>query len=181
MSNRKDLNYYKSLDYRVLVEPQQEDDEKWFIAYAEELGKYSCFGRGETPEEAMRDFYEQKDDFMEYLYKSGKKIPEPKEYVTPRYSGFFNVRTSPQIHAELVRQAKERNISLNLYLNQILSQAIVGNQYAFDLNNVMKELKEIKNKIDDHHHVMSGKFTFDENKLNKGKYLSAYKNVLKIA
>ena len=170
MSN-KDLKHYKTLMYRIIIEPDEFEENKWFIAYADELGKHSCYGRGDTPEEAINNFYEEKDSFIEYLYNSKKNIPEPKAYNVPNYSGIFNVRTSPIIHAELVKQAYSMNISLNLYLNQILSAA-VENKKIKDL--IADKLSEISLKIDKHHYEISKQMKFQDEKLNRLKWNPEY-------
>jgi len=67
MSN-KDLKYYKALDYNIIIEKEVEDGESWFIAYANELGKFACYGRGETQTEALNSFIEEKNAFIEFLF-----------------------------------------------------------------------------------------------------------------
>ena len=76
MSN-KNLDYYKGLVYTVIVEKQEMDGKCWFIAYTNELGKYACYGRGENQVESLNSFLEEKDGFIDYLFKEGKSIPEP--------------------------------------------------------------------------------------------------------
>ncbi len=170
MSN-KNLQYYKTLSYKIIVEPEEFENEKWFTAYTDEFGKYSCYGRGNTPEEAIKNFYEEKNNFIEYLYNNNKKIPEPKSYTIPNYSGVFNVRTSPIIHSELVKQASNLNISLNLYLNQILSAAVENRK----LNDIItKKLSELELKIDKHHSEISKQMKFQNEKLNRLKWNPEY-------
>jgi len=74
---KKDLSYYQNLEYRIIVEPVIDEFGKEYIAYVEELGKYSCFGKGKTPQDAISSFLKEKDDFIEFLYNKGKPIPEP--------------------------------------------------------------------------------------------------------
>lgn len=167
----KNLQYYKTLAYKIIIEPEEFENDKWFVAYADEFGKYSCYGRGDTPEEAIKNFYEEKDNFLEYLYNSKKNIPEPKHYNIPNYSGVFNVRTSPIIHAELVKQATNLNISLNLYLNQILSAAVENKKISDFLT---KKLLELELKIDKHHSEISKQMKFQNEKLNKLKWNPEY-------
>jgi len=38
------LEYYKSLEYRVIIEKDSFEEENWYIAYAHELGKKACYG-----------------------------------------------------------------------------------------------------------------------------------------
>lgn len=53
------------------------------------------------------------------MEQSGEPIPEPLS--VRRYSGKFQLRTSPQLHARLAREAAEHGISLNSLANQKLS------------------------------------------------------------
>ena len=121
--SHKPLKYYKNLDYNIIIEKQMEDDEQWYIAFTNELGKLACYGRGDTQAEALASFFQEKDAFIEHLFSEGKHIPLPEPHAQ-KFSGVFNVRTSPTIHANLVTQAKQQGISLNLYLNQILAGAV---------------------------------------------------------
>jgi len=178
MSN-KDLKYYKDLTYSIIVEKQEMDGETWFIAFANELGKFACYGRGETQIEALNSFIEEKDVFIEYLFIEGKDIAEPKIDDSANFSGFFNVRTSSIIHANLVHQAKELDISLNLYINQILASAIEGNRNE---NAIMNKLGEICGKIDFHHYEVTRQLRFQNESIKKGlmwtaEYSNPYQEV----
>lgn len=173
MSN-KDLQYYKDLAYNIVVEKQEMDGETWFIAFTSELGKFACYGRGETQIEALSSFMEEKEVFIEYLFNEGKDIPEPKNNDSEKFSGFFNVRTSSIIHANLVHQAKELDISLNLYINQILSAAVESNRLE---NVIMNKLGEICGKIDFHHYEVTRQLKFQNENLNQGlTWIAEYSN-----
>lgn len=143
MSNR-DLSYYKQLEYNILIEKEEMDGETWYIAYTKELGKFACYGRGIDQVDAINNYLSEKNAFIDYLFSEGKSIPEPQKQ-DERFSGFFNVRTSPLIHANLVQQAKELDISLNLYVNQILSAAIENRRLG---NSVLDKMGEICGKLD---------------------------------
>lgn len=175
----KDLKYYKDLTYNIVVEKQELDGESWFIAFANELGKFACYGRGETQIEALNSFMEEKDIFIEYLFNEDKNIPEPKISDSEKFSGFFNVRTSSVIHANLVYQAKELDISLNLYMNQILASAVESNRFE---SAIMNKLGEICGKIDFHHFEVTRQLRFQNESLRKdltwtAEYGNAYLEV----
>jgi predicted RNase H-like HicB family nuclease len=161
MSN-KDLKYYKALDYNIIIEKEVEDGESWFIAYANELGKFACYGRGETQTEALNSFIEEKNAFIEFLFSNGKFIPVPKQEEAERFSGVFNVRTSPAIHANLVNQAKEMDISLNLYLNQIIAAAVEKKSIG---NVLLNKLFEICNKLEKHHYEVTNQLYYQKSTL----------------
>ncbi len=158
----KDLNYFKNLDYEIVIEKQHDDGQTWYMAYARELGKYSCYGIGDTPQQALENFLREKDEFITFLYNSGQQIPEPQQNKTKEYSGIFNVRTSPGIHAKLVEQAKSQNISLNLYLNQIISSAVEKQQFS---SQVLSKLQEIEHFLHKHHQEVTFQLQYKKRKL----------------
>jgi len=123
MSTRKtkhNLAYFLNLPYEIIIEPQKEEDEKWYIAYAKELGKYACYGKGDTPEEALKNFKEEKNAFITYLYENGKTIPLPEEK-KEEFSGIFTIRIPRHLHVLLHEQAQREGVSLNAWINHLLS------------------------------------------------------------
>lgn len=121
---RKSLSYYKNLPYSLILESVQDEDGLLYRCYTEELGKYSCYGIGDNEAEAINHFKEVKEGFIEYLFAKDMPIPEPKVKVDlDSFSGKFTVRTSPQVHSILVKQAEDQGLSLNAYINQSLTSA----------------------------------------------------------
>lgn len=159
----KDLKYFLSLDYKTIIEKVLSEDESFFIAYANEFGKYACYGKGQSQVDAINSFIQEKDEFIEYLFNSGETIPEPL-IESERFSGFFNVRTSPIVHASLVSQAKEQDISLNLYLNQILSGAV--ERKALD-NQILDKVGELCGKIDANHYEVTRQLKYQSETIIK--------------
>lgn len=154
MKNKKSLSYYQSLDYEIKIEKDNCDDETWYIAYCDELGRGSCYGLGDTPEEALKQFMADKNDFIEELYKEGRPVPEPRhrDASEMEFSGVFNVRTTPLLHAHMSRLAKQSGVSLNHYVTQILAMgSMIGEvEEYFD-----KKCNAIEDKIDEHHYQMT--------------------------
>ena len=159
--SKKNLEYYLGLVYDIVVHKEEMDGEIWYTAYSKELGKFSCYGKGATPAEAIESFNEQKNDFISYLFEEGKEIPEPNSLneVIEKYSGFFNVRTSPIIHARLVEQANEMGISMNLYTNQILSAAVEKKGVESLLVNMLEQLHC---KLDSHHYEVTKQLKYQK-------------------
>jgi predicted RNase H-like HicB family nuclease len=142
------FDYYKSLEYRVIVEKDRYEEETWYIAYAEELGKKACYGEGDTPEEALKNFYEVKDDFLSMLFDLEKKIPEPDPNIDYEgCNGNISVRTTPQTHALLLREAKQAGTSLNLFINNLL---LLNLQYSMT-DELFKKVALLESKLDKHH------------------------------
>lgn len=65
------LKYDKNPMYKTIVEREEMEGKVWYIAYANELGKYACYGFGDTPEEAIKSFLKEKKAFTDYL--TGKR------------------------------------------------------------------------------------------------------------
>jgi len=160
--SEKDLKYYKNLEYKILIERIIEDDKSIYIAYTNELGKYACYGKGNTQVEAISSFLLEKNEFIEYLFNAGETINEPKLEDSERYSGFFNVRTSPIIHANLVFQAKELGISLNLYLNQILAGTA---EKKTSENAILDKIGELCGKLDSQHFEVTRQLKYQTEKI----------------
>jgi len=150
MQAKKNLNYYKDLRYKVIVQPEYYDEEKWYIAYCNELGKYSCRGEGETYEEAVSNFKKEKDNFIEYLFKNNKIIPEPEIYESKEYSGNINIRMNPDLHAMLAENAKLKGISLNQYIIFLLTKNItldaVSREFGSKFNVFLQDFNSIANE-----------------------------------
>jgi predicted HicB family RNase H-like nuclease len=151
MNKTKNLSFYKNQRFSIIIEPLELESEKFYIAYARELGKGSCYGEGENPEKALENFYHAKDEFLDLLYSMDKPIPEPQFEEEDLPSGTINLRTSPQIHAKLIRQAKGSKCSLNAYLNQVISSASV----LIDVRDaLLKRLSELESNLSyDHQRI----------------------------
>lgn len=146
--SQKTLEYYKGLQYPIILEIEEYEGEKWYIAYTLEFGKYACFGKSENPEAAVLEFNLEKDAFIEYLYSKKKPIPEPHPALNDKYSGTFTVRTSPVIHSSLAQQSRLLGVSINLYVNQILSAGVAQQDMAAEVKETMAFFC---NKLDKHH------------------------------
>lgn len=154
------LDYYKSFEYRVIVEKDSYEEETWYIAYSEELGKKACYGEGDTPEEALKNFYEVKNDFIDMLFDLGKKIPEPDPNIDYEgCNGNISVRTTPQTHAKLLREAKQAGTSLNLYINNLL---LLNSQQCIN-DELFKKVSTLESKLDKHHrYAETKKISYDK-------------------
>ena len=123
---RKDLNYYMNLKYKIEINPIPEEDGGGFEASIPQLGKWAFVGIGKTEIEALKHLEEVKKDLFKDYLKKGIEIPEP-EKEEERYNGRILLRIPKQLHRSLSLQAKENGISLNQYLNYLLSAGL-----AFD-------------------------------------------------
>lgn len=169
--NSNKLEYYLKLDYSIVIKSELIDSNKNFVAFCHELGKRSCYGIGNTAIEAVQNFIENKENFINLLYEQDMIIPEPVESIKDddKLSGIFNVRTSPIIHGKLFQQARENNVSLNMLVNQILSKSTVEQSIE---KIISISTDKIIDKIDKHHRVMA----FNAVKYNHQPIASDYNN-----
>lgn len=143
--SQKTLDYYKSLDYGVIIKHEFEEDANWYIAYCEEFGLFACHGKGATPSEAYDSFIIEKNAFISFLYEKGEIIPEPISEIE-NLSGIFTVRTSPWMHKLLTKQAKVYNISVNSYINQLISYGVGCNNIA---SNFEKSICKLQSRLEE--------------------------------
>jgi len=113
----KDITYYLSLDYDLIVTRVEDEGEVRYKAYSRDLDSYAFYGVGDTKQEAIESFEDAKEQLFPYYLKEGIPIPEPTREDDSLPSGKFIVRTSPAIHAQLVKLARANNQSLNQYIN----------------------------------------------------------------
>lgn len=176
----KDLRYYQSLEYNVIIKKEELDGEKWYVAYCNELGISACHGIGDTQEEALKSFIEEKNAFIEFLFESGDTIPEVVQS-EQNLSGTFSVRTSPWIHSSLVDASKKYGQSLNAYVNQLLSFGI-----GRELESIRCEsmIHELGNRLENQHRTMLHSIqniSYKTNFINEENVLSYSSNVYRLA
>ena len=132
-------------DYTIKLEKMNgPDDTPLYVAFCEELGSGACCGQGKTPNEAIQDFEENKEVYLEQLNERGMAIPEPLPSEESLPSGVFTVRLARQLHGILAKQAKLNKVSLNAYVQQLLSYQ-AG---AFDVTSyVTDQIANIKDNV----------------------------------
>jgi predicted RNase H-like HicB family nuclease len=73
---KKDSAYYDGLPWRVVIEPERQDDGSIiYLASHPELD--GVLGTGETPEAALIDLHAARHSMIEALLAEGYPIPEP--------------------------------------------------------------------------------------------------------
>lgn len=72
---------------------------------------------GETLEELKQSFETAVDDYLEFCQEMGKEPEKP-------CSGRFNVRISPKLHADCLKQAKQHHLSLNAFIAKTLEESL---------------------------------------------------------
>ena len=73
---KRDLEYYDGLPWRVIIDPEREDDGRIiFVASHPEFD--GVLGTGEKPEAALADLHAARRSMIEALLAEGYPIPEP--------------------------------------------------------------------------------------------------------
>jgi predicted HicB family RNase H-like nuclease len=101
--------------YTYRVEWSEEDGE--FVATCAEFSSLSWLA--ESPVAAINGIIVLVHDVAAGLRREHQPIPEPLSGRS--YSGRFIVRTTPALHARLVREAAEQHVSLNQLAAQKLA------------------------------------------------------------
>lgn len=120
MTNKRDLQYYMALPYRVEVAPTE--DRTGFTATIPALR--GCIAFGETVEEAYEMVTEVKEAWIDIALEEGWPIPEPREEEAKEYSGRFNVRLPRYLHRRLAEAAEVEDTSLNQLVVALLSEGV---------------------------------------------------------
>ena len=134
--NMKNLKYYLDLNYDIIIKKMIDGDDVSYKAFTRELNQDAFYGIGSTPKEAIESFNEVKEELFEYYFDNGDETPEPNIVDNNLPSGKFIIRTTPFIHKMLNEQAKENNVSLNLYINTVLASVSGKNEVI----NILKEM-----------------------------------------
>jgi predicted HicB family RNase H-like nuclease len=79
--------------------------------------------QGTTVDEIERAFKESVDDYVAWCESEGVEPEKP-------YSGRFNVRLPPQLHRQVAILAKKRQMSLNSFVEKVLTDEVALLQRA---------------------------------------------------
>ena len=134
-AEKKDINYYMKLKYKIEVAPIPEEDGGGYEARIPQLGREAFRGYGETIEEALDHLEIVKRDLFESYLKDGVPIPEP-EKEEGRYSGRILLRVPIYLHKELSELARKEDISLNQLLNHLIERGLASLNLKYEDNSI---------------------------------------------
>jgi antitoxin HicB len=120
----KDLAYYESLPYTIVV---RKDEDGEFVARIQELN--GCIAHGETEASAIQNLRSMQRLWIEDALSAEDDIPEPEEEASLP-SGKWLQRVPRRLHRDLVNMAKRDNISLNQLVTSMLSEAFATRSCA---------------------------------------------------
>ena len=104
----------KRYAYRVIW---SEEDQK-FVGLCAEFPSLSRLDKDQ--EAALRGIVALVKATVADMESGGEKIPAP--LALQKYSGKFQVRTTPEMHRQLAMQAAEAGVSLNRFINSRLGE-----------------------------------------------------------
>jgi predicted HicB family RNase H-like nuclease len=119
MVAQEEIRHYLDRPYRITVVRDDHDSHPW-RAFVEEL--VGCEARGVTAAEAVGQIPGALAEWIEDAYSAGREIPEPWD--ARDYSGKLLVRMPKSVHRELARSAERDQVSLNAYINALLSSTV---------------------------------------------------------
>ena len=134
----KPLEYYLGLNYPITLYRAEEGG---FVAEIEDLE--GCLTQGETVEETTENIEEARQLWIKAAYEDRVEIPIPR--TDEEYSGRFLARMPKSLHRRLTERARYEGVSLNHYVESILSAGI-SNQNVVD--EIKTELDKISKQID---------------------------------
>jgi antitoxin HicB len=86
-----------------------------------------CATAGDDPEKAIEELHEARELWLEARQENGLEgEPEP---LSAKHSGTIHLRMPPELHADLIREAKRNEVSLNQMMIFFLAEAI-GERWA---------------------------------------------------
>lgn len=127
------LEHFRALSYPIeLIEDREQGG--YYATYPDLLG---CAAQGETAEEAVTNLAEAFDSWVEARLAEGLPIAEP---LPDEPSGRFLVRTTSWVHRSLTHLAQRQGVSLNLLVNNVLSEYIGGAPYRDQMTDLARAL-----------------------------------------
>ncbi len=121
MMNDKTIEYYLDLPYTIEFQQDKSDPQHpvWFAKVKELPG---CMTEADKVEEAAEMIQDAMVTWIQGSLDAGLAIPEPQS--DSQYSGKFSVRLPKSLHRDLVEVAEREGVSLNQYINVMLSRVI---------------------------------------------------------
>jgi len=114
----KDIEYYMSLNYKMVLIPDQEEG-GYAVAFPDLPGCLTC---ADTLEKALENAEDCRRVWFEAMIEEGQPIPEPND--VDSYSGQFKLRLPKTLHKALADGAKTEGVSMNQYCVYQLTKAM---------------------------------------------------------
>jgi len=116
---KKQVDYYSSLPYTLVIEGRDEHSDYCVASFAE---LPDLFMVGSTPEESIAELEGVKKDWIETYLELGNKMPVPLKL--RKFSGNYLLRMQRSLHKALALHADLEGVSINQYAVSALSRAV---------------------------------------------------------
>jgi antitoxin HicB len=154
------IDYYSKLNYPIEIINIPDKEGGGYSACIPQLGRNVFLSDGETLNEALKNLDQIKKEWFEYYLQKGIPIPEPATETEEEYSGKFIVRVPKELHRIIASKAKQNNISLNQYIQFLLTSSMVSDGYEKVIENCSNKFNKV---IDDMKNVY---YTYEGNSMN---------------
>jgi len=114
----KNLEYYMSLPYNLIVQRRVDEDGECYVSRVLELD--GCHSHGATEEAALENLREAMEGYLDVKLEYNDPIPEP--VYTDKFNGKFLLRLPKTLHKKLSYEAELEEVSLNQYALYKLSR-----------------------------------------------------------
>ena len=131
----KPVEYYLELTYPITL---YQAEEGGYVAEIEDLP--GCLTEGETLEEVSQRIEDARKSWIQAAYEDGVEIPPPR--TDEEYSGKFMVRIPKYLHRRLAEKAKREGVSLNQYVENILSAGIATQSVLDEIKTGLDEISK---------------------------------------
>ncbi|RXZ84160.1 type II toxin-antitoxin system HicB family antitoxin [Paenibacillaceae bacterium] len=112
----KDLSYYMTLPYTLIVKEMNDESGSYFYGTYAELD--GCQSTAASMQELLEDIREAKEGWIAVKLEHGDPVPEPQD----SFSGKFVVRVPKSLHQQLAMKADQEGVSLNQFVLYKLSK-----------------------------------------------------------
>jgi antitoxin HicB len=118
MKTGKDLNYYKGLHYKMVID-YDADEEVYVVRFPHLPG---CIMHAETAEEAVRLGLQVKGEWLELAFRKGWTIPEPPADL--EMTGRLTLRLPKSLHKKVIDRAEGEGVSQNQLILSFIAEGL---------------------------------------------------------
>jgi len=121
MSNNRTTN-----EYPLAVAPYEDDDFVGYRAFLIDIPAVESLGT--TPEEAVADLEDAREEWFAFAQAKGIHIPKPDAAFSQRvdYNGRVTLRMPRSLHQQVAQKAALEGVSLNSFLNSAIERAVLA-------------------------------------------------------
>lgn len=124
----KDIEYYKNIDYDIIVSKLKDEDGGGYFAYYKDIP--TVMGDGRTKEEAIKDVKNAFECFLEVSLLHKDIIPEPSK-LEEKIRVNFNAKLGKIKEIDRIVGKRNRTNLLNALINKFLDGEISINSKHF--------------------------------------------------